>query len=238
MIILDSPLKSLELVLGSTPTAEMSWASSYVGLSTLTFVPASDDGLTTGTTPVTIVPAPVGGKQHQLKHLSVINTDSVARLFIVQLNDSGNARPVCRVTLDPGDTLSYIDTHGFMVNTASGAAKLSSPNITIVTSASLPPVYFSYATPSPMTLVNIVENQVIESVEIALTDAFDAPFTLSVGTVLTPGLVFSSVSLTTNQSLLNEEAYLITTPEVLRLIINPGLSTQGAGYVLVTLRGP
>ena len=101
-------------------------------------------------------------------------------------------------------------------------------------------VDFTYASSSPFTLYNLLAGDDITEVKLVITTAFDDPSsTVQIGTVATPGLVFD-----TNESDVTKAncqwtsftIYEIAVNEILRLLITPGTSTQGAGYVLFTIR--
>jgi hypothetical protein len=97
-------------------------------------------------------------------------------------------------------------------------------------------VDFTYATLSPLTLKNLIANDQIVKVLLVLTEAFDAPSTLNIGTVANPTAIFENIP--ANKACKWLFHFSLDTPisEVLRLIINPGASTQGAGYVLFEVR--
>ena len=70
MIILDTSLKSLQVALDATPSAEFTWTASYLDIDTATFAASAmgaSDGTTSGNTPVTMVAAPSSGKARQVK---------------------------------------------------------------------------------------------------------------------------------------------------------------------------
>ena len=98
-------------------------------------------------------------------------------------------------------------------------------------------VPFTYATPSPAIMVNLAPGNVIDVVEVTITTPFNDPAaSISVGTVATPGLLLPPISPVTLGTFGNDENFKVAIPEILRLTINPGASTQGAGYLLYLIR--
>lgn len=113
MIILDSTLKSLEIVLsGAVTTNQLDYVLSYVDLliadQSVSAV-GSNDGTTNNTTPVTVLAAPSAGHSRQVKFLSIPNKDTVAATVTIQYNDNGTERRIIKVLLDVGDNLIYTD---------------------------------------------------------------------------------------------------------------------------------
>lgn len=100
-------------------------------------------------------------------------------------------------------------------------------------------VNFTFSTVSPLTLVTIAPGNTIYEVQVVITTPFDDPAaTVTVGTVASPALVLQATDtkIQNTDQWLTEEAFVIALSEILRLTINPGASTQGAGYVLYRVR--
>lgn len=118
MIILDNG-KTLDLVLNSTITTnELDIACSFVNITPTTFVPVSNSLSSNGTTTVYIVTND-GITQTQIKFLSVFNNDTV----LAELALSSNSRVLFKGTLQPNETLYYVDSVGFYVMDSSGYTK-------------------------------------------------------------------------------------------------------------------
>jgi hypothetical protein len=100
-------------------------------------------------------------------------------------------------------------------------------------------VNFTYASASPLTLINIPANTWVDKAEITITDEFDdVAATLKIGTVANDNLLLDTFE---NDPLVkgdysNDENILIALAEILRLTINPAASTKGAGTVFLTIR--
>jgi hypothetical protein len=111
MIVLDSTVKSLEIILaGSVTTNQLPYVLSYVDLlSTDQSVSSvgSNDGVTNNGTAVSVLAAPAASHTRQVKFLSVQNADTVPATLTVQYNDNATKRTIVKVTLAVGDNLVY-----------------------------------------------------------------------------------------------------------------------------------
>ena len=113
MIILDSTLKSLEVILGGAVTTnQLTWTAHYVDISQSTFAALAateTDGVTNNGTAVTMVAAPGAGVSRQIKFVSVYQGDTVAASTAVRINNNGTFRNIVKPNLNPGDTLIMDD---------------------------------------------------------------------------------------------------------------------------------
>jgi len=118
--------QSIQIVLGGAPVAELAWVSSYEDLGPDDLELHSQDGVTAGTTPVTIVSAPdPDSNAFQLKSFMAKNQNSAAVTLIVQFNDNATLRELLRVTLSQHDTLIYEQASGWRVLNSIGAVKIA-----------------------------------------------------------------------------------------------------------------
>jgi ATP-dependent protease HslVU (ClpYQ) peptidase subunit len=113
MIILDSILKSLEIILaGAITTNQLPFVLGYTDLlsadQSISAV-GSNDGTTNSGTAVTVLAAPLLGHTRIVKFLSIQNSDTVAATVTIRYNDNGTTRIIVKVTLDVGDNLIYTD---------------------------------------------------------------------------------------------------------------------------------
>lgn len=123
-MILDTTGKKIEVVLAGAPaSAQLAWQSAYADHTSASFTPGSTDGLTSGTTAVTLVSPPLTGAQRQVKLIAVYNADTAAAIVTVRLNSSAAVRILVRVTLAVGDTLEWTSDSGWKVITSSGTVK-------------------------------------------------------------------------------------------------------------------
>jgi len=126
MIVLDSTLKTLEIVLsGAVTTNQLPFVAVYVDVTTTAYTPIENDGASNNTTAVTMVAAPAASTQRQIKFLSVQNEDTVNATVILQYNDNGTTRRISKFTLNPDDTLLYTDGEGMRVLDSTGSLKQS-----------------------------------------------------------------------------------------------------------------
>jgi hypothetical protein len=111
MILLDTTLKSLEVVLaGAVATSQLPFVSSYADINQITFAMTalpSTDGTTNNTTPVTLVAAPAASTTRQVKAVTIYNGDTAPRTVTVRLNNNSTIRVLMTAILAVGDTLFY-----------------------------------------------------------------------------------------------------------------------------------
>jgi len=113
MLILDTPTRSLEIILaGAVTTRQLPYVLGYVDLLSSTQAVSAvgaTDGLTTSGTAVVVLVAPVTGHTRTVKFLSVVNKDTVPAIVTVQINDNGTKVEIVTITLAVGDNLVYTD---------------------------------------------------------------------------------------------------------------------------------
>lgn len=110
-MILDAPTKSLEIVLGEAmTTTDMDVTASYGDFAGPGFVPGASDGVTDGTTPVTVVAAPGAGVQRLVQEVRVYNADTVPHTLLLQLNNASTIRIIEAATLPVGGSFLYAPT--------------------------------------------------------------------------------------------------------------------------------
>lgn len=113
MLALSSVGHSLEIVLDDVVTTnELPWVVSYLVIEKGTFRAkelVTVHGLTNGTTPVEMVPAPAADEVIQLKHSSVFNADTASATPIIRLDDATTKRTVAKHTLAADATLTYFE---------------------------------------------------------------------------------------------------------------------------------
>ena len=101
-------------------------------------------------------------------------------------------------------------------------------------------VNFTFATPSPLTLYNLEAGDELLETTLVIGTAFDdAAATVAVGTVAAPSLVFAPADTNLGKAdcqWVSSRKYEIALAEIFRLLLTPGGSTQGAGYVLFRIR--
>src|SRR5436190_19646783 len=137
MLILDSTLKSIELILSGAVTAnQLPFVVSYVDVTSITYVPNSSDGVSNNTTAVTAIAAPIASTQRQVKLITVHNSDTVSATVTLKLNNNGTFRTICKVVLSTLSQLVYTDGEGFRVIDVNGGLVLGNNVISLTSQVS------------------------------------------------------------------------------------------------------
>jgi hypothetical protein len=125
MIMLSTPVRTLEVVLSAAPATQLPWLACWNDMSATTFAPGANHGVTAGVSTVTMVAAPAAGSYRQLKFISIYNADSAVATVSIKYDDGGTERTIIRSVLSIGDTLEFIDSHGFKVLDNLGRIKMT-----------------------------------------------------------------------------------------------------------------
>lgn len=168
MIVLDTTTTTLEIdLVAAITTNQLPVVSSFadIGASNLAVTEVgSEDIASNDTTAVTIVTAPASGKTRQIKTVFIQNQDTVEATVIVQLNNNATLRQLIKRTLQPDETLQYVDGQGWNVIGAEGVgqelgqARENSTNAVSVYAATKPTKLTS------ITLCNVTNADVVFSV--------------------------------------------------------------------------
>lgn len=131
-MLFDATTKKLQIILGgAVTTTELPFVSTYVDVTTTTYVPGEQDGTSNGGTAVDVVSSPAASTQRRLTFFSIYNADTVSATVTVRYNNNGTTRKLVVAALPVGYTLTYTgdewqvtDTSGstVLVTTVSGAA--------------------------------------------------------------------------------------------------------------------
>lgn len=98
-------------------------------------------------------------------------------------------------------------------------------------------VSFTYLTGSPVVLQALAIGQQVIRVQLVITTSFDDPLSkVQLGTSSLPDLFFDFTPVTEGQ-FLDDNILDVTIPESFQLVITPGVSTQGAGFISYGIRG-
>lgn len=112
-------LQSLQAVLASAvATTQPVFCTYWADHTATAFTPEPLTGTANGTTAVTIVAAPASGTKRQVKEVSLYNADSASVTATIRINDNGTNRTLRVVTLLPGETLQFVDGHGWSALTS------------------------------------------------------------------------------------------------------------------------
>jgi hypothetical protein len=116
MNILDTVNKSIRAYMGAAATTNQPiFVCSYADHTSSTFVPGANDGTLNGTTPVTLVAAPAGSTQRQIKYINIWNNDTVSQSVTIELLSTSAQRTLFRCTLDPGSAVTFTEGIGWVV---------------------------------------------------------------------------------------------------------------------------
>jgi len=117
MIRLDATTKTLEVDLTSAvTTTQLPFTAHYSDINTSTALltaAGESDGATNNTTAVTLVSAPAASTTRKIDYVSIYNADTVAAEVTVQLNNNSTLRVITKQTVQPGETLEYVDGVGW-----------------------------------------------------------------------------------------------------------------------------
>lgn len=124
MLILPSTTDSLDIVLGTAQTTNpMRVVSSYRDITTTAFTPGRRVVNTNGVTQVQAVTPPAASTSRVIDFVSVFNSDTVAKLVTIALNDNGTRYTIISVTLGVGERIEYQEGQGWRVFTNTGSLK-------------------------------------------------------------------------------------------------------------------
>lgn len=118
MAILDTPTKSLRIVLGEAKGTLDCDILAFWGAQTSTgFVPVANDLVSNGTTAVTVVPAPGAGEQRQVNEVRLFNNDTITHNVTLQFDNGGTIRVIEAAPVLAGGEFLYTPSS---TNAASG----------------------------------------------------------------------------------------------------------------------
>jgi hypothetical protein len=135
--ILDTTTRSLEFLLGGVPTNQLPFVADFADVTTTTFTPGSNNGVSNSTTAVTLIAAPAASTQRQIKSIGIENADTAVATVTVRYNDNATLRNLLVTNLQPGDTLQYNDAEGWSVLTKSGERKVTAVGSDMIASGTL-----------------------------------------------------------------------------------------------------
>ena len=147
---------------------------------------------------------------------------------IYMFDDSSTAADDGATIIKPTDIA--IGSPGRWILTAGG---------TVIGKVEFPQYGFTFATPSPGAVTGVLIGQTIANSEVTMTVPFDDPTaTIQVGFSSAPAAILPSnhIDPNTTGTYGTEENFPITVNETVIVTINPGASTQGAGYVLLEIK--
>jgi len=113
-MILDSPTRSLQIVLGEAKTTnDCDIVVCYATASTSgSFIPGLAHGASNGTTPVTALAAPLAGSQILVSEVRVYNNDTVVHQIVLRLHDGSTNRTILSLSVQAGGHFVYTPGSG------------------------------------------------------------------------------------------------------------------------------
>lgn len=172
------------------------------------------------------IPALRGVTTHTDRLVSGVQNPAPPRLYM--FDDS-------ITTADDGSTIIRPDD----IAVGSPGRWLLTAGGTVLGKVEFPQYGFTFATPSPGAVTAVLIGQTIANSEVTITVPFDDPAaTLQVGFSSSPAAILPTnhIDPTTTGTYGTEENFPITVNETATVTINPGASTQGAGYVLLEIK--
>lgn len=127
MIILANTTDNLQIVLGGTVTTnQLNVVTSWRDVTTTAYTPGRTVVNTNNTTDVNIVPAPASSTQRVVDFISVYNADTGDAVVTIKYDANGTEYLIYKDTLQPGDTLRFIEGAGFSTERTFQAVKIFS----------------------------------------------------------------------------------------------------------------
>lgn len=115
-MLLDATTKTIEITVDAVATTtESPFVVEYGDNTTTGLAPASSDGVTNGTTVVTMLAAPASSTQRKVFEITVYNADSVPHTYTIKYNDNATKRTVFMGAVQAGQTLTYEKSNGWTI---------------------------------------------------------------------------------------------------------------------------
>ena len=155
----------------------------------------------------------------------------------------GGSSSVDVTVVDPSDVTSTVQTEEIVVVRDPPPAIVVEIGTVVgpVATSNLDAIYapISFSAFSPVVLANLSAGDIVVDCEIHVETIFDDP--ASFVTVGTPADISSVMSTSESDATIQatygtDENYIATISQVLQATVSSGASTQGAGYVLATIR--
>lgn len=114
-MILDTPLRKLQIVLGAVTTESIPIIVSYVDITPTTHQAGTFLSFTTGSAPVDILPAPAAGVIRKVNYISISNVAATNVTIFVNLKDDTVTSQTATVMVEPQWTFLFTDTSAWQV---------------------------------------------------------------------------------------------------------------------------
>lgn len=123
MILLSATTHTLEVTTSST--SNINYQTSWVDISSTTFVPDSSQGSITTATTTTVVVAPGASTQRQLKSLTLFNIGTATNVVTIKKDVSATEFVIATFSLLPNYSVEYTDSDGFKLKDSGGRLVVS-----------------------------------------------------------------------------------------------------------------
>ena len=115
-LVLDGTAISIQVAMStSAATTNPTFVSTYADNAGSGITEGATDGVLSGSTDVTVVPAPTGSNRRVVKDITIYNGDTAAVTIFVKYDNNATQRTITKVTLAVGDTWTTngtFDTNG------------------------------------------------------------------------------------------------------------------------------
>ena len=115
---------------GAPATTQPDFTVSYIDNNGTTQTEGSNDGVFTGTTQVTLAPAPASATRRTVGDINIHNADTATNTFTVKYNNNGTLRLIAKFTLLTGERWSLahgsFDSNGNLKSAAGGVLGIAS----------------------------------------------------------------------------------------------------------------
>lgn len=135
MITLSATNHSVDVTMTATTTNPVEYVVAYADITLTTFTPIGANASISAAGPTTLIAAPAASTQRQIKYLSIFNNDTVPNTQTIQFNAGGTRRTLFKATIQPGESIIYMNDLGWAVYNSIGAKKLTAGDVVGPTSA-------------------------------------------------------------------------------------------------------
>lgn len=98
-LCLDATTKSITLELGASPAQELSYTTHYASKTASSFSEKNTTGVSNGTTPVTIIPAPASGETLSIKNIILYNNSASTIIVTINLVITATSYKLFNITI-------------------------------------------------------------------------------------------------------------------------------------------
>lgn len=124
MLHLTEPTDKLEILLGASPASQLPWyLASIDGGDVGPTAIKRANGVTNGTSPVTMLTGPTSPVERVVRYILLRNNNGAIVTVTLRITAAGVVNDLPAYSLAPGDVMEYIEKYGFKFTDATGAIK-------------------------------------------------------------------------------------------------------------------